>query len=424
MLEQQVRRPVQRNRRLAGTGAALHDEHLVDRCTDHDVLFGLDRRHDLAHLTGSFSADLCEHRIGNASGDLALVGIVDMLVEVGDDVALIEREPTSERHPERVDGRGAVERRSARCAPVDDDRIVVLVLVVAASDVSLVDPPGEVAGAWTLQILQRVGTVTSMYSSVISSAAPAGSTAAIRAIIRSRESRANASLARSAPSSGNRSAFTGAVKSAVDLRGRGVGFQRKLQGSSFVFVLVLVAYVIGTFPSAILIARANGVDISTFGSGNPGASNVTRALGWRKGVWVYLLDAGKGALAAGLGLALDGRPVAYWCAAAAVVGHMFPILRRFKGGKGVATGSGALLVVQPILAPLAVGIWWVVTRVTGKAALGSVIAVALVPIGIIAMDQPRWELIAVGGLCALILLKHSSNIKRMIRREEHSLGQN
>ena len=189
-------------------------------------------------------------------------------------------------------------------------------------------------------------------------------------------------------------------------------------------LLVPIAYLLGTFPSAILIARANGVEISTFGSGNPGASNVTRALGWRKGIWVYVLDAGKGALAAGLGLALDGRPAAYWCAAAAVVGHMFPVFRHFRGGKGVATGSGALLVVQPILAPLAVGVWWIVTKVTGKAALGSVIAVSLVPIGIIVMDQPRWELLAVGGVCALILLKHASNIKRLIRREEHSLSQN
>ena len=148
-------------------------------------------------------------------------------------------------------------------------------------------------------------------------------------------------------------------------------------------LLVPIAYVLGTFPSAILIARANGIDISTFGSGNPGASNVTRALGWRKGVWVYVLDAGKGALAAGLGLVVDGRPMAYWCGAAAIVGHMFPVFRRFKGGKGVATGSGVLLIVQPILAPLAVGLWWLVSKVTGKAALGSVVAVALVPIGIV-----------------------------------------
>ena len=189
-------------------------------------------------------------------------------------------------------------------------------------------------------------------------------------------------------------------------------------------LLVPIAYVLGTFPSAILIARANGIDISTFGSGNPGASNVTRALGWRKGIWVYVLDAGKGALAAGLGLAFDGRPMAYWCGAAAIVGHMFPVFRRFKGGKGVATGSGVLLIVQPILAPLAVGLWWLVSKVTGKAALGSVIAVSLVPIGIIVMDQPRWELFAVAGVCGLILVKHTGNIVRLIRREEHSLSKN
>lgn len=187
--------------------------------------------------------------------------------------------------------------------------------------------------------------------------------------------------------------------------------------------LVPIAYLLGTFPSAILIARANGIDISTFGSGNPGASNVTRALGWRTGVWVYVLDAGKGALAAGLGLALDGRPMAYWCGAAAIVGHMFPVTRGFKGGKGVATGSGVLVVVQPLLAPLAVGLWWLVSKATGKAALGSVVAVALVPIGLIVQRAPGWEFVAVAGLSALIVLKHAPNIVRMIRREEHSLSQ-
>jgi acyl phosphate:glycerol-3-phosphate acyltransferase len=190
-----------------------------------------------------------------------------------------------------------------------------------------------------------------------------------------------------------------------------------------VLLLMPIAYILGTFPSAILIARANGIDISTFGSGNPGASNVTRALGWRKGIWVYVLDAGKGALAAGLGLAFDGRPLAYWCGAAAIVGHMFPVLRQFKGGKGVATGSGVLLVVQPILAPLAVGLWWLVTKATGKAALGSVIAVGLVPIGLVVLDKPAWEFVAVAGLCALILVKHADNIVRLVRREEHSLRQ-
>ena len=185
---------------------------------------------------------------------------------------------------------------------------------------------------------------------------------------------------------------------------------------------VVAAYVLGTFPSAILIARANGVDIATFGSGNPGASNVTRALGWRKGAWVYGLDALKGALATGLGLWIDGRPLAYVCGAAAIVGHMFPATRHFRGGKGVATGSGVLLVLYPIIAPLAVAVWWVVSRVTGKAALGSVVAVALVPIALLLDGAPAWEFVAGAGVCALIMVKHTANIQRLIRREEHPLS--
>ena len=197
-----------------------------------------------------------------------------------------------------------------------------------------------------------------------------------------------------------------------------------MKQSSTVFFLVLIAYLLGTFPSAILVARANGVDISKFGSGNPGASNVTRALGWRKGAWVYALDAAKGVLAAGMGLLAGGLPLAYWCGAAAIVGHMFPVFRHFRGGKGVATGSGVLLVVQPILAPLAVAIWWLVTKATGKAALGSVIAVAFVPIWLVWEGAPAWEFFAVAACSGLILIKHWDNIVRLVRREEPSLGKN
>jgi glycerol-3-phosphate acyltransferase PlsY len=141
-------------------------------------------------------------------------------------------------------------------------------------------------------------------------------------------------------------------------------------------------------------------------------------------MWVYVLDSGKGALAAGMGLALSGLPLAYWCGAAAIVGHMFPVFRNFRGGKGVATGSGVLVVVQPLLAPLAVALWWGVTKLTGKAALGSVLAVAFVPVGLIWEGAPAWEFAAVAGCCALILLKHWSNIVRMVRHEEHTLSKN
>lgn len=187
-------------------------------------------------------------------------------------------------------------------------------------------------------------------------------------------------------------------------------------------VLFVVAYVLGTFPSASLIARANGIDISTFGSGNPGASNVTRALGWRKGAWVYVLDALKGAVAAGLGLALDGRPIAYWCGVIAVIGHMFPVFRKFRGGKGVATASGVLLVLHPIVAALAVVAWWIVSRVTGKAVIGSAVVLAVVPIGLALLGRPAWEFLAIAGLNLLILAKHWRNFVRLIKREEPALS--
>lgn len=187
-------------------------------------------------------------------------------------------------------------------------------------------------------------------------------------------------------------------------------------------VLLVVAYLLGTFPSATLIARANGVDIATVGSGNPGASNVTRALGWRKGVWVYVLDALKGVIATSLALAIDGRPLAYWCGVAVILGHMFPVFRGFRGGKGVATGSGVLLALHPIIAPFAVALWWLVSRITGKAAVGSLIAVALVPIGLAVLGRPAWEFAAVGAVSALILAKHWRNFVRIVKREEPALS--
>lgn len=187
-------------------------------------------------------------------------------------------------------------------------------------------------------------------------------------------------------------------------------------------VLIVLAYVLGTFPSATLIARANGVDIAAVGSGNPGASNVTRALGWRKGVWVYILDALKGAIATAIPLVVDGRPLAYVCGAAAIIGHMFPVFRRFRGGKGVATGSGVLLALHPILAPFAVALWWLVSRVTGKAAVGSLVAIAMVPIGLALLGNPAWEFAAVGGVSLLILAKHWTNFARILRREEPELS--
>ena len=103
-----------------------------------------------------------------------------------------------------------------------------------------------------------------------------------------------------------------------------------------IWLLVVPAYLLGTFPSAVMVARSKGVDITKVGSGNPGASNIARQFGTKWGVAVFVLDALKGALPALVGVLLDERPLALAMVAAAVVGHMFPATRGFKGGKGVA----------------------------------------------------------------------------------------
>jgi acyl phosphate:glycerol-3-phosphate acyltransferase len=186
--------------------------------------------------------------------------------------------------------------------------------------------------------------------------------------------------------------------------------------------LLPLAYLLGTFPSAVLVARANGIDIHSVGSGNPGASNVTRMLGWRKGIWVFALDAAKGALAAGVGLATGERPGGYALGAAAIIGHVFPIWTRFKGGKGVATGGGVVAVLSPITFLTVVPIWFLVSRLTHKASLASIVAVVYIPIGVAFEQRSWWEVGAIIVLCALVMARHLGNIKRLLTRREHVLS--
>ena len=190
------------------------------------------------------------------------------------------------------------------------------------------------------------------------------------------------------------------------------------------FLVVLLAtagYFIGTFPSAIMVAKANGIDITAVGSGNPGASNVARALGMRKGAYVYGLDAVKGAVATGLGLAIFGNAAAFWCAAAAVIGHVYPITRRFAGGKGVATASGAMLVVHPFISLGLLFLWAVLSKTTKKASVSSLIITFLLPVCIAAAGVPGWEVGATVGIGVLVVIRHIPNLRRLRSGLEPSL---
>jgi len=181
-------------------------------------------------------------------------------------------------------------------------------------------------------------------------------------------------------------------------------------------IAIAAAYLCGTLPSALLIARAKGVDIATVGSGNPGASNVARAIGWKYGIWVFILDAVKGALP--VFLLLSDRPIAYACAAAAIAGHIFPITRHFKGGKGVATGAGVLLPLHPLVMLGAAAFWVITMKLSKKASVASIAVVPVVIITLFAINKPLWEILSFIALGCLIEIRHISNIKRLISGSE------
>lgn len=187
--------------------------------------------------------------------------------------------------------------------------------------------------------------------------------------------------------------------------------------------LALVAYLIGTFPSAVLVARSKGVDIRAVGSGNPGASNVARTLGTRYGIAVFALDALKGAIAAGVGLLAIDRPAGYVMAAAGVLGHMFPVWHLRGGGKGVATAGGAMAVLQPVVFVVLLASWAVIRRATRKASVASIVVAAGLPVGVAVTGAPGWEVGAVIGLAAIVLLRHTDNIRRLVRGTELSARQ-
>ena len=187
-----------------------------------------------------------------------------------------------------------------------------------------------------------------------------------------------------------------------------------------VAVLVPMAWLLGTFPSAVLVARAQGRDITAEGSGNPGASNVSRLLGWKAGLLVLVLDFAKGAIAAGVGMAVAGRGAAFVLGVAAVVGHTLPIYR--KGGKGVATAGGALVVLYPAIVVGLGIVWFVIARVLKKASLASLICTVAFPLAVLAMGYDLWEVAAVAALAVLVIARHAGNIRRLVRRQEFDVG--
>jgi glycerol-3-phosphate acyltransferase PlsY len=205
-------------------------------------------------------------------------------------------------------------------------------------------------------------------------------------------------------------------------------------------ILAVIAYLVGSVPFGLVVGQLNGIDPRKMGSGNIGATNVGRLLGRKFFALVFTLDLLKGflpMLAASLllwHLPADAKPYGLWMlvGAAAVIGHLFPIYLKFKGGKGVATSAGLLLGLFPYLTIPGVGCvitFLIVFAFSRTVSLGSIAAaVAFTPIYLIAgltLGWPvfgrQWPLLVFSLiLSGLIIYKHRTNIRRLIAGTEHS----
>jgi len=182
-------------------------------------------------------------------------------------------------------------------------------------------------------------------------------------------------------------------------------------------LLVVAAYFVGTFPTALIVGNRIGHNPTTEGSGNPGASNVWRLGGKRAGIIVAVIDGLKGAIPVLIALVVSGRPLAHAVWVAAVAGHVWPVTRKLRGGKGVATAGGGGLAISPLVGLSCAALFLVVVKTGRIAALGSLSIAFAYPVLSLAFGRPGWE-VAVGAFVAgILVIRHQSNIRRMIGHE-------
>ena len=191
-----------------------------------------------------------------------------------------------------------------------------------------------------------------------------------------------------------------------------------------VALLLLAAYLIGAFPSSYVVGKlTRGIDLRQHGSGNLGATNAFRVLGWKAATPVFILDIFKGWLPTYLFPLIDGHDawelgLAY--GAAAIVGHVFSIYVKFKGGKGVATGAGVFLALAPAAVGVGLVIWLVVLVVSGIVSVASISAAAILPIAVALMYKQSLVSALAVALSVFVIYAHRANIRRLMRGEEHS----
>jgi len=193
-----------------------------------------------------------------------------------------------------------------------------------------------------------------------------------------------------------------------------------MSSTSAGILALAIAFALGSIPTGLWVARARGVDLRTIGSGNMGATNVHRALGGRAGLFVLAVDMAKGALAVVIARVM--APPGFWpvgAAACAVLGHVVSPLAGFKGGKGVATGGGAMLGLAPLAGLIALLVFAVTVVATRFVSLGSILAALSLPVAVwlTARHVPGLFDVAL-FLAALVVLRHRANLARLFRGNE------
>ena len=180
------------------------------------------------------------------------------------------------------------------------------------------------------------------------------------------------------------------------------------------------AYLIGSVPTGYLLSSVSGIDIREAGSGNIGATNVGRVVGWKAGLITLLADAGKGFIPAFFSVQLGFDPeVSALTALAAFIGHLYPVFLKFKGGKGVATALGCLAGLAPLIAGYLTLVFLVIVLVTRWVSLGSLCAAALAPLlfWLFSYDPAITWMSLIMGI--LIIVRHRENIQRLISGGEN-----
>src|SRR5918997_2411412 len=193
-------------------------------------------------------------------------------------------------------------------------------------------------------------------------------------------------------------------------------------------VLWLAAsYFIGAIPTSYLLSRFfAGIDLRRQGSGNLGATNLYRVLGWKYAVPAALVDIAKGFVPVVVFAPRESpsQLFALACGIAAIIGHVFSVFVRFKGGKGVATAAGVMLGLTPLALGIAAAVWGLVLLLTGYVSLGSIAAAAVLPLAVYLLESPTsaallWRdvLVAAG-----VIVLHRRNIQRLFKGTESRFG--